>query len=1140
MGVARQQKEIAQNAAGTIGEFIEHRVAELILVSEIERFWEMRMADHKRALYRLLKHDPQIREVSVANSAGQEILRLSRLRVHTDADLVSLAQEEKFRRAMNGEIYIGPVYHEVTAEPFVTLAVPVRFTPTEIRGVIVAEVGLKALLNSVSHTKAGKSGYLFVVDRKGTLIAHPDYSKVLLQLNLSQINEVEEFLRTPGSDPGFGEVHRGVDGKQVITTHAAVPRPNWAVVVEEPVETALAEVKQVERVALLMLVLALSGVFGISYFFSERIARPVRALEHGASLIAQGVLDQKLDIHTGDELESLARQFNQMAAALKESREGLEGKIAERTRDLSELYGALAPLGSSGPGQSLQNVVERLKEVTHADAALIRIVDQEKKYFLYSAHVGFPSSYLEATQTLQPGSAVGTAIMTGEPIVAADITEDLRIVGKRQLDAGFRSCAFLPFRVSGELRGIIHLASREIGYFNEQKSDHLMTIAYHMGVAVENRELFEETRCNLQRIRGLHEIEEAVASTLDLHAVLGILLEKIEILLPYPVAATVRLKKRETGVLEPLACRGLNEEEWRTQHGRSLGGRAKKAVETKIPLTVRNVQTDPQTSNAEIFRKYGLVSHLAVPLIAKNETIGVLGLYTREEHEFANEEIEFLSTLAAQAAIAIHNSQLYEQARTRESQLQETNRMLSALHAVAAVASQSLELDRVLNTAIEKITEIFGFDATRIHLCNEQTDEILLRASFETEPDRFTAARSFKRGQGVLGEVAKSGKPLVFEDVDTDPLYHQFSQTGLSAQFGYHFLAVFPIKGKLTNLGTLSCIGTAPRKLNSGEVQLLEALADQIAVVIENSVLYEHVRQKAEELQQRTEELERADKVKDEFLSVMSHELRTPLNVVMGYTAMIKDGMFGETNPEQMSALEKVLDQANDLLAMITSILYATSVETHEVRTEPHRFALGDFLDGLRTAYDSSRGKALTLVWNYSPDLPAVETDSEKLKYILQNLIHNAIKFTDSGQVTVSARIRGGRGQAITDGDQQPANGKEEELIEFKVADTGIGISQEKLPLIFEKFHQIDSSDTRPYGGIGLGLYVAKNFTELLGGKIELETEQGKGSTFTVNIPCVIGSAATDGNQEKEQQVLGLQDLTNPLPLDLGLRSEGI
>jgi two-component system chemotaxis sensor kinase CheA len=255
---------------------------------------------------------------------------------------------------------------------------------------------------------------------------------------------------------------------------------------------------------------------------------------------------------------------------------------------------------------------------------------------------------------------------------------------------------------------------------------------------------------------------------------------------------------------------------------------------------------------------------------------------------------------------------------------------------------------------------------------------------------------------------------------------------------------------------------------------------------------------------------------------------------------MIKDGMLGDINREQESGLEKVIGQANDLLTMITSILYATSIETQELRTEPHRFALGDFLDELRTAYDVPRDKALTLTWNYPPDLPAVETDSEKLKYILHNLIHNAIKFTDRGQVTISATIRGGRGQAITDSDQQPANGKEEELIEFKVADTGIGISQEKLPLIFEKFHQIDSSDTRPYGGIGLGLYVAKNFTELLGGKIELETEQGKGSTFTVNIPCVIGSAATDGSQEKEQQVLNLQELTNPLPLGLARRSQEI
>jgi signal transduction histidine kinase len=494
MGVARQQKEIAQRAAGEIGEFIKQRVQEINAVGEIGRFWEMLPENQKQALYRLMKIDPQIREVSVATSTGHEIVRLSRLRVYTSADLVSLDQEEKFRQAMKGGIYIGPVYHAATAEPFVSLAVPIRFIPSEIRGVILAEVSLKTLLGSVSHVKAGKSGYLFVVDKQGTLIAHPDYSKVLLGLNLSRAPEVAEFLSGASSDREVGESETGSDGKPVITTHAPVPGPNWAVVVEEPVETALAEIRQVEKGALLVLALTLSGVFAISYFFSERIARPVRDLEQGATLIAQGELGQKLEIHTGDEIESLANQFNRMAAALKESRDGLEGRIAERSRELSGLYAAMTPLAQTGSIHTVfEKIIQRLVAVTGSDAAAIRLLDKDKKCLFYIAHHGFPPDYLTANRDGLGSGSTATVALGGKPFFSPDISSDSRRHRKRQVDYGFFSCALLPLAVKDEVRGIIQLSSRRRGYFSADQKEYLMAIARLMGIVMENSELLHSS-----------------------------------------------------------------------------------------------------------------------------------------------------------------------------------------------------------------------------------------------------------------------------------------------------------------------------------------------------------------------------------------------------------------------------------------------------------------------------------------------------------------------------------------------------------------------------------------------------------------------------------------------------------------------
>lgn len=601
----------------------------------------------------------------------------------------------------------------------------------------------------------------------------------------------------------------------------------------------------------------------------------------------------------------------------------------------------------------------------------------------------------------------------------------------------------------------------------------------------------EELRLNMERIRALHEIDLAITSTLNLRAVLDLLLEKMDVFLPFPAATTVRLLRKPNGFLEPVACRNIDEAEWKAAEWKSGRGLAEAVFETKSPVMVRNAQDDSRVRDVEFFRRYGLVSYLGIPLMAHNEVLGVLGFYAKEEHRFDDKEVEFLSTLAGQAAIAIHNARLYEDVRNRETQLQDTNRMLSALHSVAAAASESLNLDEVLQAAIKKITEIFDFDATQIHLYDEKLGELRVGASFEKDPSRFVPIRSFKKGEGNVGRVAESGKAVIFEDVRTDPAYQSRSRAKISSDFGYCFFAVFPINGRLKNLGTLACTGVEPRKLNSGEIQLLEALTDQLAVAVENSGLYGEVRQKVEELQQKTTDLERANKVKDEFLSVMSHELRTPLTAVSGYVGLMREGMFGDINQKQHEACGKVLRRTADLLSMVNSILYTTSLEAEAVQVEKHALDLEAFLRELKSLYDGALEKPVKLTWAHAPGLPEIQTDSSKLKHVLRNLINNAIKFTEKGEVRVSARV-------VEEGRRQEAEGKS---VEFKVVDTGVGIPKEMQSVIFEKFKQIDSSETRLYGGVGLGLYIVKQFTETIGGEIEVESEVGKGSTFTVRIP---------------------------------------
>lgn len=273
-----------------------------------------------------------------------------------------------------------------------------------------------------------------------------------------------------------------------------------------------------------------------------------------------------------------------------------------------------------------------------------------------------------------------------------------------------------------------------------------------------------------------------------------------------------------------------------------------------------------------------------------------------------------------------------------------------------------------------------------------------------------------------------------------------------------------------------------------------------------------------EEIRSSRDTLERANQVKEEFLSVMSHELRTPLNAILGYTEMVKEGLQGEINPEQGRSLKKVISRTKELLTMINGILQVTSMKAPSIKAESRELNLGDFLDELRSGYEFPSDKNVRIHWDYPSDLPVIETDPEKLRHILQNLINNAIKFTDKGKVTVSARVTGIRGQELGIGDQGlGANSQplipNSSFIEFSVTDTGIGISEEMLPIIFEKFRQVDGSETRSYGGVGLGLYIVKQFTQQMGGTIEVDSAPGKGSRFIVNIPCVNEvRRATNGN----------------------------
>ncbi|MGH7770105.1 MAG: ATP-binding protein, partial [Candidatus Binatia bacterium] len=380
----------------------------------------------------------------------------------------------------------------------------------------------------------------------------------------------------------------------------------------------------------------------------------------------------------------------------------------------------------------------------------------------------------------------------------------------------------------------------------------------------------------------------------------------------------------------------------------------------------------------------------------------------------------------------------------------------------------------VSDVLLEKVDCFFAYPTVAtIGLVNNTTGELeplacrnLDESGWKTEQGQYS--------RGLTNVVATTRVPLAVEEIDTYPRTEDAEF--FRGQNLVSFLGV-PLIAKEILLGVLSIYTKEKHRFTEEEIGFLVTLGGQAAIAINNSRLYE-------ETKNRAVASDAANKLKGEFLSVMSHELRTPLAVAMGYAGMIKERVLGEINPRQKEALDKILRQGHDQLYMINSILYAASLHAGAVKVERKDVSVRDILDDLKSTYAVLLEKKITVVWDYPAELPIVRTDVRKLRHVLENLINNAIKFTDKGGVTISARC-------VADA----------KTVQFKVADTGMGIAKDSLRVVFEMFRQGDGVERRLHGGVGLGLYIVKKFTELLGGKVEVESAHGKGSTFTVTIP---------------------------------------
>src|SRR6185312_9124685 len=330
--------------------------------------------------------------------------------------------------------------------------------------------------------------------------------------------------------------------------------------------------------------------------------------------------------------------------------------------------------------------------------------------------------------------------------------------------------------------------------------------------------------------------------------------------------------------------------------------------------------------------------------------------------------------------------------------------------------------------------------------------------------------------QTVSGRAFLERRAIAIDDMLAEGRDYPVS-FALAQRFSHRTVLVMPLLREGQPFGTILIRRRDVRPFGERERTLLQTFGDQAAIAIENARLFR-------EIEEKSRQLEIANKHKSEFLANMSHELRTPLNAIIGFSEVLLERLFGDLNDKQDDYLKDIHSSGKHLLSLINDILDLSKIEAGRMDLDASTFNVALALSNAMTLVrERAQRHGIDLRQEVDPELGDIVADERKFKQILLNLLSNAVKFTpDGGRIDVSARVYDG--QAV-----------------IAVRDTGIGIAAADQAVVFEEFRQVGSDYTQKHEGTGLGLALTRKFVELHGGKIRVDSEPGKGSTFTFTIP---------------------------------------
>jgi signal transduction histidine kinase len=421
--------------------------------------------------------------------------------------------------------------------------------------------------------------------------------------------------------------------------------------------------------------------------------------------------------------------------------------------------------------------------------------------------------------------------------------------------------------------------------------------------------------------------------------------------------------------------------------------------------------------------------------------------------------------------------EVFEALQVRSRELARSVEELQALGEVSQAINSTLDLQTVLTRIVSHAVRLSEADGGSIYEYDDQHGTFLLRAAYQMDEELIEAFRAnpIRLGEGAVGRAAAVREPIQVSDITQELAYPERLRDLLS-QSGFRALLAVPLLREEHIVGALVVRRKSTGEFPSEVVELLRTFATQSVLAIQNARLFR-------EIDEKGHQLEVASRYKSAFLASMSHELRTPMNAIIGFTRLVMRRSKDVLPPRQYDNLEKILLSADHLLALLNDVLDLSKIEAGKMELSPTEYSARDLVETVSSSLRAlAAEKGLELAAGAQADLPMAFGDAQRLRQCLMNLAGNAVKFTRQGRVEIWVERQG-------------------ETLLYRVSDTGIGIPQDQLESIFAEFRQADSSITQEFGGTGLGLSITKKFVEMHAGRIWVESEVGKGSTFFFAIP---------------------------------------